>query len=441
MRTLLNRFVSSALPVFLTAILLLSALPVLSQQTDEVFPPCFNESELAKVREWEKTWVGKKVNAANVDQVKDFLPDILVTMMKEPEKWGAKELWFEVVPYQFVPQSKTVAEATKKYSPQSKFSPNGFKTPAGDVAPNEFLEGYEKGEQGAGFPFPKAKTGLEMAWNYDSLNYGDHWFRNIAGPSVNARTGAERKAYQPQWVMMFSGRTDMPPTPMIQPNKRGIRVALYMEILDPPDMYGTHHLDIQYMDPRKENDAYIWIAMYRRVRKLSTSQRSDTIDGTDENYDDHTGYYNHVNRNTWKFLETKEVIGSRHMKTENYTRQHGQAFWSGLLKERCKVHLLEFVNKDKEYVYSKAVMYLDTETYQCLYKETWDRQGKLWRFFVAGVGIYKSVQGNQVIAPVGYNYVDVQRLHGGPNNFGSPKFGGEMKPDMFTLQYLQRVGY
>jgi hypothetical protein len=127
-----------------------------------VFPPCFNESELAKVREWEKTWVGKKVNAANVDQVKDFLPDILVTMMKEPEKWGAKELWFEVVPYQFVPQSKTVAEATKKYSPQSKFSPNGFKTPAGDVAPNEFLEGYEKGEQGAGFPFPKAKTGLEV---------------------------------------------------------------------------------------------------------------------------------------------------------------------------------------------------------------------------------------------------------------------------------------
>ena len=440
MKFLFNRFVYFNLSVSLTALLLLLALPVLSQTTEEVFPPCFTESELAKVKEWEKTWVGKKVNAANVDQVKDFLPASLVTMMKEPEKWGAKELWCEIVPYQFVPQSKNVAEATKKYSPQAKFSPNGFKTPAGEVYPNEFLEGYDKGE-GAGFPFPKAKTGLEMAWNYDSLNYGDHWFRYIDGPTVNPRTGAERRAYQPQSVMMFSGRTDMPPTPMIQPNKKGIRAALYMEILEPPDMYGTHHLDIMYMDPRKENDAYIWIAMYRRVRKLSTSQRSDTIDGTDENYDDHTGYYNHVNRCTWKYLETKEVIGCRRMVRENYTRQKGQAFWSGQLRERCKVHLLEFVNKDKEYVYSKSIMYLDTETYQCLYKEMWDKQGKLWRFLDAQIGVYTSVQGNQVIAPVGYNYVDLQRLHGGPNAFVSPKFGVEMKPDMFSLQYLQRVGY
>ena len=440
MKCLLKRFVYCALPLSL-AVFFLSALPVLSQTTEEVFPPCFNENELAKVREWEKTWVGKKVNAANVDQVKELLPASLVTMMKEPGKWGAKELWFEVVPYQFVPQSKTVAEATKKCSPNIKFSPNEFKTPWGEVYPNEFLEGYEKGETGAGFPFPKAKTGLEMAWNYDSLNYGDHWYRAIDGPTVNPRTGAERRAYQPQYVMMFSGRTDMPPTPMIQPNKRGIRQALYMEILEPSDMYGTHHLDVFHMDPRKENDAYIWIAMYRRVRKLTTTQRGDTIDGTDENYDDHTGYYNHINRCTWKYLETKEVIGSRHMVKENFTRQKGQAFWSGQLRERCKVYLLEFVNKDKEYVYSKSIMYLDTETYQCLYKEIWDRQGKLWRFLDSQIGIYKSVQGNQVIAPVGYNYVDVQRLHGGPNAFGDPKFGVVMKPDMFTLQHLQRVGY
>ena len=38
------------------------------------FPtPSFEGEELAKAREWEKTWVGKKVTTAEVDQVKDLL--------------------------------------------------------------------------------------------------------------------------------------------------------------------------------------------------------------------------------------------------------------------------------------------------------------------------------------------------------------------------------
>ena len=40
------------------------------------FPtPSYEGEELTKVREWEKTWVGKKVSTANIDQVKDLLPD------------------------------------------------------------------------------------------------------------------------------------------------------------------------------------------------------------------------------------------------------------------------------------------------------------------------------------------------------------------------------
>ena len=138
MKIVLKRFVCFALPLSLTALFLLLGLPVFGQTTEEVFPPCFNESELAKVREWEKTWVGKKVNAANVDQVKDLLPDILVKMMKEPARWGAKELWFEVVPYQFVPQSKTVAEATKKYSQILNFHRTGSRPPGERFIPMSF---------------------------------------------------------------------------------------------------------------------------------------------------------------------------------------------------------------------------------------------------------------------------------------------------------------
>ena len=33
------------------------------------FASCYTDQELAKVREWEKTWVGKKIDNTNVDQV------------------------------------------------------------------------------------------------------------------------------------------------------------------------------------------------------------------------------------------------------------------------------------------------------------------------------------------------------------------------------------
>lgn len=121
--------------------ILILLLPVLafSEEPEEIIPPCFTEGELAKVREWEKTWAGKKVNYQNVDQVKDFLPDFLVKMVKEPKKWGTDDLWFEIVPYQYCLRSKGFLEATKRYSPLAKLDPKGFKTPWGEVRPDEFL--------------------------------------------------------------------------------------------------------------------------------------------------------------------------------------------------------------------------------------------------------------------------------------------------------------
>ena len=52
--------------------LLVNTLAVYAQEVK--FPTfSFEGEELAKVKEWEKTWVGQKVTAANLDQVKDLL--------------------------------------------------------------------------------------------------------------------------------------------------------------------------------------------------------------------------------------------------------------------------------------------------------------------------------------------------------------------------------
>ena len=73
-------------------------IPDVVLAADLNFPAAiYQGDELAKVREWEKSFAGKKINAANVDQVKEFMPESLYAIMKDTKKWGG--WWFVVTPY------------------------------------------------------------------------------------------------------------------------------------------------------------------------------------------------------------------------------------------------------------------------------------------------------------------------------------------------------
>ena len=56
---------------------------------NEVIGAAYTPDELAKVKDWEKTWVGKKIDKTNIDQVAAFIPESYVGLIKEPTKWGA----------------------------------------------------------------------------------------------------------------------------------------------------------------------------------------------------------------------------------------------------------------------------------------------------------------------------------------------------------------
>ncbi|MCX5897651.1 MAG: hypothetical protein NTY29_05580, partial [Proteobacteria bacterium] len=90
--------------VFMSMIILLSSWcvsPVPGFAGEVTFPTRSYEGEdLAKVREWEKTWAGKKVTSENADQVKDFLHEAVYDALKNPKSFGAESLWFTIVPYQ-----------------------------------------------------------------------------------------------------------------------------------------------------------------------------------------------------------------------------------------------------------------------------------------------------------------------------------------------------
>ncbi len=67
----LFRTVKKCIPVCM-----LLALPLVAWAAEAQLPSSsYTPEELAKVREWEKTWVGKKVDASSIDQVAQFLPE------------------------------------------------------------------------------------------------------------------------------------------------------------------------------------------------------------------------------------------------------------------------------------------------------------------------------------------------------------------------------
>ena len=65
---------------------------------------CYEGNELEEIRSWEKEWADKKIDNANIEQVKEFLPDSLYDLFTDTEKWGKH--WFRIVPYRTIYPSK-----------------------------------------------------------------------------------------------------------------------------------------------------------------------------------------------------------------------------------------------------------------------------------------------------------------------------------------------
>ena len=444
----MKRFLEIFSGVIVVTFCLVMVLPQLSvaATTEEQLAnwpvPMWQGEELEKVREWEKTWVGKKINFENIDQVQEFMSEQFYGMYKNPQDWGTDDLWFEIVPYRQILPTKGQIAMTKKYAPSAKLDPNPRKAYwDGAVGPNEFLVGWDKGET-AGYPFPFPESGTEMAWNLESVTRGDSKSIGRNGVVVNPRTRTERRAIQPFMIDFFTGRCDYPPVPKKEKNPKGIRRAMYLYIEEPLDVRGTRYMELRYLDINKPDDVWVWFPLFRRIRRMGYSYKSDTIDGTDLGPDDELGWNGHVNRKTWEIVGRKDMLLGRHTNTEKYEKVKGQAAWSGLQLERTNAYMLEGKFKDKDAVYSKEMLYMDPEMWRCLQKVTWDRQGRVWRqFFFHTEVVTDEEMGITMPHTFEIYSCDLQRRHGSPSLDKVRELGVKLDNKFWTIQNLQKLGY
>ena len=396
-----------------------------------VLPTAYTPEELAKVREWEKTWVGKKIDKTNIDQIAEYMPESYVGIYKNPDTWGGppEGFWFTIVPYEPIQETKGFREATQKYAPTVKKNPDGTIANYAEIA---------------GFPFPNPKDGLEIMYNFEFNNHGDTAKYRRFSPNINPKTRTERLADQEQTEFFFIHRTELDPKPALPPseNPKGAHRGYFIHMYKPPEFLNTRMYNLRFIDPNKEDDAYLWYSQFRRIRRLSTAQRTDSIDGTDIIYDDEFFWDGQLLRNNYTAKGRRDILCSRHTDMKKTSRQTGQAILNGLELERCNTVVVEAVSKEKGYIYSKRILYLDPETYLALWTEIYDQNGKFWKCFMNNTNVVSTAIGDKKQVIVGTQFQDFQRTHSGLNNqayFYEPKISEPQTPEMFTINYLQKT--
>ncbi len=392
----------------------------------------YTAEELAKVREWEKTWVGKKIDKTNIDQVAEFLPEPWVGIYKNPEKWGAPQgevFTMEIVPYQKMTESKGFVAATQKYAGQYKIDSEGLMTNIKEVA---------------GRPFLNPKNGLEIAWNFEMNNHGDTAKYRRFSPNINPKSRTERLSDQEYWEFYFINRTELDPKPALpdKQNKKGYRRGMFVHMYKPAEFLNTRMFTMRPIDQSKDDDSYLWYSQFRRIRRMSTAQRTDSIDGTDLIYDDEYLWDGQLKRNTYTLKGRKEMLSGRHQDMKKTTRSPGQGIVNGLAYERCNTYLVEVINKDPNYLYGKRIWYVDPENYYILWSEIYDQLGRYWKCFMNNLDMKKTENGEVRPFIVGTVFQDFQRTHSGLSDqqyYYEPKISNKLSPTMFTIANLQKT--
>jgi hypothetical protein len=315
---------------------------------------------------------GDVIDRTNVDKIADLASPGLI--------WTVKQgMTMKIIESRDLPLPKRYVEATEKYSSQVKLAKGGLA-----------LEGYI-----AGMPFPNidendAQAALKIMWNYEYRPFFIDDFREGDFGSYSASVTYDKpfQLDRSLWIgdvrrLYYNGRLYVDPKPEM-PNPDGIRYKESLHpILAPFDLKGIGLLSHRYLDASRQDDTWLYLPQLRRVRRLSSAQRSDALFGQDADADSFFGYSGHIAWMEWKLLGVKEMLGSVHAENWPLKRCPGGADFAFCdAWEKRPVYIIEGVSKLPQYAYSKRVIIIDRQGVLTLYTDIYDRAGEIWKVWI-----------------------------------------------------------
>ena len=393
---------------------------------------------------------GDVINAENVDKAKDLISPGL--------EWCIRHGFpITMTETKRIEWPRAYREATEKYSGQVRLSKDGLR-----------VENYIAGQ-----PFPNLDPKDPQIAQKIMLNYDYNFFvtddvdlRNFdADTGTIADHGAmtiERHFLLDHFRRLFwTGRLYIDPKPEM-PNPNGYRrqEGLY-PIMEPYDLRGVGALGYRYLDPGKSDDSWLYLPSLRRVRRLSTAQRSDALFGQDTDVDSYGGYAGQIAWMDWKYLGEREMIGVAHAKHVP-VKWHPKVDWAfDDVWEKRRFYVVEGVSKLPQYAFSKRVLFIDKEGWGIPYSDIYDRGGELWKIWINDVASRKKVSdapnateyADEVIFAPAIVMVDMQLEHATKAALPSSRFPGEqgwyfnqgeaagVTEDWFTVAALVAAGH
>ncbi len=315
---------------------------------------------------------GDTVDKTNMDKVKGLVSPAIEWCLQH----GLK---IHVVAPKPIGWPAAYKEATEKYSSQVKLADSGLA-----------LKGYV-----AGAPFPTVdsadpKIAVKVMWNYEYRPYpgtDDFVEYDFPADTGNIATGP-MQVERHYWIgesrrLYYNGRLYVDPKPEL-PNPEGIRFKEVLgPIIAPFDLKGIGALEYRYIDAAKQDDTWLYVPSLRRVRRLSTAQRSDALFGQDTDPDSYWGYNGHIAWSEWKFLGEKEMLGILHGSHYPVKRCEGEGDYTFCDDwEKRKMYVVEGVSKLPQYAYGKRVIFIDKEAMVVAYSDIYDRNNELWKVWI-----------------------------------------------------------
>ena len=393
---------------------------------------------------------GDVITKANIDKVKDLIsPGV---------EWCINHgMTMKIVPYKKVVWDKGYREATEKYSGQVKLAPDG-RSLIGHVA---------------GMPFPNIdpndpQIALKIMWNFYHRPYrtDDLDLRNFdadTGPVTDSGPMQIERHFLLDHLrtLWYTARVYVDPKPVL-PNTDGVRSKGSLHpILEPFDLKGVGETSIRYVSADRQDDTWLYLPSLRRVRRLSSAQRSDALFGQDTDVDSYDGYAGQIPWFDWKYLGDKEIIASFHSEAFPVKYCEGSAdFIFCDTWEKRKAYVVEGVAKLPQYAYGKRLLFIDKETYYIAYTDIFDRSGQLWKVWVNQWSFkrraspsYGDEYPDEMSFQPSITMVDMQLSHATKAGLPSAKYPGEAgwyfnqgaqsgtSEDFFTVAALIETGH
>ena len=374
---------------------------------------------------------GTVIDKDNMGQYKEVIHPVMQAWIEE-DGWTMK-----VGPKQVLSPPKAYLEATEKYASGVTLGPNGE------------LQNYV-----AGYPFPNIdpndpQRAVKIMWNWDKRwAVLDQIRLSGVGLIWLGQKRIEREAtlawYQKYWDgrvhLLMDGKHSLP-------NPQGVQYKALAVVTHPYDMAGVANLTVRYLDVNKNDDVWTYVPSIRRIKRTSAAARSDSFAGSDFALDDKQGWDGKVTSMAYRLLGETEMLAVMHSHKEHtqYAYQKPEEYpnlkpWVPLdeVWEVRAFHVMEMVPKDKNYAYSKRIVYIDKEVLGAPCNEDYDRAGKLWKFQYL---ITQWVEPYKTQRTMCNAIIDVQLNHSTLTpQLTAPLTNVEVPDSTFELANLKKVG-